>query len=220
MGMPIIMNALNVYRSMPATRCRTDPYSGTTSRYPPENMLNGPHSPATKPGSSCMIRFERHVYQAGSRVGALIEGSRRNVQPKASSRSRMASTRTGGRRRKRLPGSGAGTRSWVGASLVTAIRLVLPLRRSARAGLGEAREPRQHRRGKRRREHRVVLVAGHRGVPVLERLLLRHPHDELRDVVEGEAVVRELLRVQPDLGGPNLLDQRHTVVVVERLADQ
>ena len=25
MGTPIIMNALNVYRSMPATRCRTDP---------------------------------------------------------------------------------------------------------------------------------------------------------------------------------------------------
>src|SRR5437773_11668621 len=184
-------------------------------------MLNGPHSPATRPGSSCMMRFDRHVYQAGSRVGALIEGSRRNVHPNATSSSRIASTRTAGRPRTRLPGSGAGTTSWAGASLVTAIRVVLPLCRSARAGLGEARESGQHRRGKRGREHRLVLVAGNRRVPVLERLLLRHARDELRYLLEGETVVRELLRVQPDLRGPDLLDELHAVVVVvERLAYQ
>jgi hypothetical protein len=31
-GMPIIMNALNVYRSIPATRWRIEPYSGTATR--------------------------------------------------------------------------------------------------------------------------------------------------------------------------------------------
>src|SRR5207247_9952883 len=193
----------------------------TTTRYPPENMLNGPHSPATRPGSSCRMRLDRHVYQAGSRVGALIEGSRRNVHPNATSSSRIASTRSAGLPRNRLPGSGAGTTSWAGASLVTAIRVVLPLCRSTRAGLGEARESGQHRRGKRGREHRLVLVAGNRRVPVLERLLLRHARDELRYLLEGETVVPELLRVQPDLRGPDLLDERHAVViVVERLADQ
>ncbi len=44
------MNALNVYRSIPATRCRIEPNSGTVTRYPPPNIENGPQSPAIRPG--------------------------------------------------------------------------------------------------------------------------------------------------------------------------
>src|SRR5919106_4780719 len=110
-GTPTIMNALNVYRSIPATRWRIEPYSGTETRYPPPNMLeqavldppsaqmSGPQSPATRPGSSFMIRFERHVYQAGSRVGALTEGSWRNVQPNATRKISVARRGTAGEAR-------------------------------------------------------------------------------------------------------------------------
>ncbi len=95
-GTPTIMKALNVYRSIPATRCRIEPNSGTVTRYPPPNIENGPQSPAIRPGASCIIRFERHVYQAGSRVGALIEGSCRKVHPNASRSSAIAPTSTSG----------------------------------------------------------------------------------------------------------------------------
>src|SRR5918994_1094591 len=98
-GTPIIMNVLNVYRSIPATRWRIEPYSGTETRYPPPNMWSGPQSPATRPGSSFMIRFERHVYQAGSRVGALIEGSWMNVQPNATRTISVARRGTAGEAR-------------------------------------------------------------------------------------------------------------------------
>ena len=49
-GTPTIRNALNVYRSIPATRCRIEPISGTLTRYPPPNIENGPQSPAIRPG--------------------------------------------------------------------------------------------------------------------------------------------------------------------------
>ena len=83
--MPIIRNALNVYRSMPTTRCSNAPASGTVTRYPPANSPFGPHSSTTRTGSLSRITWARHVYQAGSRVGAERLGSARNFQPSTSS---------------------------------------------------------------------------------------------------------------------------------------
>src|ERR687884_484888 len=57
-------------------------------------MWKGPQSPAISPGSSWSIRLERHVYQAGSRVGALTDGSWRNVHPNASRSPAITTTRT------------------------------------------------------------------------------------------------------------------------------
>ena len=85
---------------MPATRCRIEPYNGTAIRYPPPNIANGPQSPTSNAGESFIITFERHVYQAGSRVAALIDGSWRNAQPKPTSTARIATTSTAGWRRR------------------------------------------------------------------------------------------------------------------------
>ena len=145
-GTPTIMKALNVYRSIPATRCRIEPNSGTLTRYPPPNIENGPQSPAIRPGVSCIIRFERQVYQAGSRVGALIEGSCRKVHPNATSRSAIAPIRTIGLdSRPRCWGSGICTPSSE-RSFVSAIGCGVPLVLLARADIGEAWEPRKDTR--------------------------------------------------------------------------
>src|SRR6266511_6384240 len=75
-----------------------------------------------------MIRFERHVYQAGSRVGALIEGSWRKVQPNATSRRAIAPIRTSGLdSQPRRTGSGTCTAA-SGRSFVSAIGLRDPPR--------------------------------------------------------------------------------------------
>src|SRR6478672_258731 len=79
---------------MPATRCRRAPSSGTVTRYPPENNPSGPQSPTTEPGSSSITTFARHVYQAGSRVGAASDGSATNRQPNTLSMRRVAAART------------------------------------------------------------------------------------------------------------------------------
>src|SRR6476659_5912070 len=79
---------------MPATRCRRAPSSGTVTRYPPENNPSGPQSPTTEPGSSSITTFARHVYQAGSRVGAASEGSATNRQPNTLSIRRVAGARS------------------------------------------------------------------------------------------------------------------------------
>ena len=91
-GIPIIRNALKLYWSIPATRCNMAAASGAVTRYPPLNTLPGPHSRATEPGEDSRITFPRHVYQAGSRVGAVMVGCRRNCHARASN-SRNATPR-------------------------------------------------------------------------------------------------------------------------------
>src|SRR4051812_8175453 len=92
-------------------------------------MLNGPQSPAIRPGLSFIIRFERHVYQAGSRVGALIDGSCRNVQPNASSSPAITTTRIHGFaiRREVRGSSSPSVRSTVRSVFVSAM-LAMPFR--------------------------------------------------------------------------------------------
>ena len=81
-GTPIMRNALKLYWSRPDTRCSSAPASGTVIRYPPENSPAGPHSCATVTGLDCRMTLARHVYQAGSRVGAEMDGSAMNFQPR------------------------------------------------------------------------------------------------------------------------------------------
>ncbi len=92
--MPIIRNALKLYWSMPATRWSNAPASGVVIRYPPLNVEPGPHSRTTDPGEDSRMTFARHVYHAGSRVGAVMVGWSRNCHPRASRRRRATSAMT------------------------------------------------------------------------------------------------------------------------------
>src|SRR5439155_7630442 len=53
----------------------------------------GPQSSTTEPGSSSITTFARHVYQAGSRVGAARDGSATNRHPNTLSISKVAPAR-------------------------------------------------------------------------------------------------------------------------------
>jgi len=63
--------------------------------YPPAKTPEGPHSLARLPGSDCSTTLARHVYQAGSRVGAVRRGCTSSDQPRArriAGRTRMITT--------------------------------------------------------------------------------------------------------------------------------
>src|SRR5207344_976453 len=94
-----------------------------------------------------IIRFERHVYQAGSRVGALIEGSWRKVQPNATSSRAIAPIKTSGLD-SQPPRTGSGTCTVASVrSFVSAIGLrdplVLPGSRGRRVSVGPAKDTRR-----------------------------------------------------------------------------
>jgi hypothetical protein len=79
--------------ALPAKSSSNAPITGTETRYPPPNMWNGPQSCGTNPGFECAMTPERHVYQAGSRVGAVSVGSFTNCHPKMTSSTPMATTK-------------------------------------------------------------------------------------------------------------------------------
>src|SRR3990170_5001902 len=139
-----------------------------------------------RPGASVIMRFERHVYQAGSRVGALIEGSHRNVQPITTSTRAIASSRKTGLPSMLERASGTRTASPVRSCVSAICSPLSPGSALARARLGQAREPRKDRRRQSGGEHGVALMARLGKVLVLVGVLLREVEEPLRDLRERE----------------------------------
>src|SRR5947209_10426073 len=145
------------------------PATGTDTRYPPENIENGPHLPTIFAGSPWVTMHERHVYQAGSRVCAERVGSWRKPQPRASRTTPIARNSTTGWTIHLVRWSGSTACGRAGTSVVNAMASGTLLS-SARRLSGQAGELPKDRRRKGGREHAIAGVSGLDRRSPLERL--------------------------------------------------